>query len=403
MLKDKKDLIVFLEKTCERIAFNNELCTKIREYMLEEYNVPSGMTMDMISRGMLGDKTEFLLYCLIDGIDYATESNHKETFFSAIELDSYAKNKFENDKIKFPIKIQCIQVKEDQWIGATNSRFFMDLRKVQLIKYNANAQRVMKKIIRGEDILFKIVPNKLAIKAISILMEKGLYIPTTITLNIPYDSSAEFYYNENEIIVKSIENFEISDGYHRYLAMCECSDRNPDFNYPMEIRIINFTEEKTRQFIFQEDQKTKMTQSNSKTLDTNRASNNVIDRLNEMSTFDFKGQIGRNEGTINYAAMSDFIEYFYFNEKKIYNNIEIRNVANELKEKFNALAEYDPGYITKPLDFRQLAVIFYIFSIETDLSKAAAMIDNALTSGITKTIKQRKVTKPLFNTISKLL
>lgn len=405
MLKSREELKAFLEKKSEKIVFNNELCQTIREYMLEKYEIPTGTTMDMIARNMLDEQTEFTLFCLIDGIDYATKSNYKINFFSEIEINQYSKEKMESGKIKFPIVIKCDKVAEDQWIGASNSQFFMELRKAQLIKYNANAQRVMKKIIKNENILFKIVPNKIAIKAIRFLMQKNMYIPTAITLNIPYDSNANFYFDEKarELVINEIESFDISDGYHRYLAMSEESDANEQFNYPMEIRIINFTDEKTRQFIFQEDQKTKMARSNSDTMNLNRPSNNVVDRLNEMVTFDFKGQIGRNEGTIDYAALSDLIEYFYFKEKRTYSNLEIRNVANELKDKFNALSEHNSNYINKVLGIKELAIIFYVFNSVLDLTDAVVIIDDALNRGVEKNIRNTRVSKPMFNTISKLL
>jgi len=405
MLKDRKELEQFLSKKCDKINFNNETCIKIREYMLDKYEIPTGTTMDMISRYMFDEQTEFLLFCLLDGIDATDETNYKEEYFTKIEIEQYLNEKFEIRQIHFPLVIKCEKVNDSQWIGATNSQFFMDLRRAQLIKYNVNAQRVMKKIVRGENILFKIVPNKIAIKAIKALMQKNQYIPTPITLNIPYDSDADFYYDEKEreLVIKSLDNFDISDGYHRYLAMCELHDEEPDIQYPMEIRIINFTDEKTRQFIFQEDQKTKMSQSNSRTMNINRASNNVIDRLNEMATFDFKGLIGRNSGTINYAALSDFIEYFYFKEKRPYNNSDIIRAANDIKGKFNALSEFDPVYIDKIYGFKELAIMFVAFDIESDLSKAIEKIDNAFKNEVQKEIKNVNVNKTLINTVSKLI
>ena len=406
MLKDKSELEQFLEKQCELIVFNTELCTKIREYMYEKYNIPTGTTMDMIARSILGSQTEFVLFCLVDGIDYANKTNHKKEFFTEIEIKQYLSEKIETETVKFPIRIKCIQVSSDQWIGVTNTNFFMELRRAQLIKYNANAQRVMKRIIKGESILFKLVPNKMAIKSIRSLMQKGMYIPTTITLNIPYDSNASFYYDEKEmeLVIKDIEAFDISDGYHRFLAMCEESDANDKFNYPMEVRIINFTDEKARQFIFQEDQKTKMAKGNSNAMNMNRPSNNVVDRLNQMSTFEFKGQIGLNEGTINYAALSNIIEYFYFRAKREYSNIDIRNVRDDVKEKLNTLAEYDEKYITKVLGEKELALIFYVFNKEDDLIKACKIIDNAFNKDILKGIRTiGKIAKPLFNAIEEKL
>ena len=406
MLKDRSELEQFLEKQCESIGFNEEVYKKIRNYMLEKYNVPMGITTDMISRNILGNQTLFVLFCLVDGIDYANEANHKGEFFTEIEIKDFLKVKFSPETIKFPIKIKCMQVSSDQWIGVTDANFLMKLRRAQLTNYNKNAQRVMQRIIKGESVSFKLVTNKIAIKAIRNLMKKVMYIPTTITLNIPYESDAEFYYDETnmELVIKNIDAFDISDGYHRFLAMCEETDADNKFNYPIEIRIINFTDEKTRQFIYQEDQKTKMAKSNSNAMNINRPSNNVIDRLNQMTTFEFKGQIGLNEGTINYAALSNVIEYFYFRKKKEYTNAEIRNARDDIKEKMNALAEFDSKYITKPLGEKELSLIFYVFHKEDDIENACMIIDDAFNRDILKGVKTYgKIVKSLFDAIEKKL
>ena len=147
-----------------------------------------------------------------------------------------------------------------------------------------------------------------------------------------------------------------------------------------------------------------MAKGNSEAMNMNRPSNNVVDRLNQMSTFEFKGQIGLNEGTINYAALSSVIEFFYFPKKKEYTNVDIRNARDDIKEKMNYLAEFDPKYITKPLGERELALIFYVFHKEDDMEKACKIIDNAFNNNILKGVKTfGKVAKPLFNAIEKKL
>ena len=42
MLKSRQDLESFLSNKCESIVFNTELCEKIRNYMLEKYNISTG-------------------------------------------------------------------------------------------------------------------------------------------------------------------------------------------------------------------------------------------------------------------------------------------------------------------------------------------------------------------------
>lgn len=405
MLKSRKDLEKYLESQCEKIVFKTEICQKIREYMLDKYNVPTSTTMDMIARNILGSQTLFVLFCLADGIDYVDETDCTKEFFTEIEISSFSSTKLETDSITFPLKIKCDQVTPDQWVGVTDSNFLMQLRKAQLIKYNVNAQRVMSRIIKGENILFKLIPNKIAIGKIKQLMQNKAYVPTTITLNIPYDSDADFYFNDKtrELVINSIKMFDISDGYHRLVAMCELSDSDKEFNYPMEIRIINFTDEKARQFIYQEDQKTHMAKGDSDAMNTNRPSNNVVDRLNQMSTFEFKGQIGLNHGNINYADFSGIIEYFYFSNKKEYKNSEIAKVRDEVKEKLNALAEYYPEYLEKIFNVKELALVFYVFNEENDLSKACETIHKNLKSGCLNSLRAHKIGKPLFKAIEELI
>lgn len=405
MLQNREKLEKFLEKYCENIALRTELSNKIRDYINEKYKIPTGKIMDMISRSMLQEQTEFVLFCLLDGIDSVYNTNHKAEWYTELEISTYSGTVFEIEKIKFPIILNCIKVSDDQWIGAADSDFLLELRKAQLINYNANAQRVMKRIIKGENVIFKIGINKIAIKAIRTLMKNKMYIPTTITLNIPYASDADFVYDEKEkeLIINSIKAFDISDGYHRYLAMCEESEVNKDFKYPIELRIVNFTEEKTRQFIFQEDQKTKMARIDSRTMNTNRESNIVIDRLNEMSSFDLKGYIGRNEGTVSYNGLSEVIEYYYFKGKKKYTNLDIINAANDVKKKLNILTSFNTDYLTKPLGFRELAVIFYCFDIEEDEEKACKMIDNIMGKDLKSLNKYQTMTKAIKREISQLI
>lgn len=405
MLKSREELEVFLEKQNDKIALNNESCEKIRNYLLDKYKIPTGMTMDMIARSLLKNQTDFILYCMLDGIDFLKKEDNTKDFFTKIEIEHYNKETFKIDTITFPIKIKCEEVTKDQWIGVTDTKFFMDLRRAQLIKYNVNAQRVLKRIVKGENILFKIVPNKLAIKSIKNLMKKREYVPTVITLNIPYDSDADFYYNEatRELVINKIESFDISDGYHRYLAMCEAHDEDKEFNYPMELRIINFLDEKTKQFIFQEDQKTKMSQTNSNAMNINRPSNLVIDRLNELPTFDFKGQIGLNSGTINYAELSDVIELFYFKDKKEYTPMEIRKVRDDVRLKMNTLAEYYPEYITRPFNAKELVLIFHLLNAVTDPEAAVEKIHESIENKVLKSLKIKRISKATVKSIQQLL
>jgi hypothetical protein len=80
----------------------------------------------------------------------------------------------------------------------------------------------------------------------------------------------------------------------------------------MELRIVNFTEDKAKQFIWQEDQKTQMRKIDSKSMNMNSSANIVVTRLNENVRCNLKGLISRNEGTIPFGELAELVDYFYF-------------------------------------------------------------------------------------------
>jgi len=376
MLKSKNELEQYLESKIFSFISNTELCQSIYNYAKETYNIPRTLTSDLITmRISLSEASEFVLFCLLDAIEKMTQSKSTkiDSFYTMQEVKTYRVSKFETERIKFPLKYKLMKITEDQWIGSIDIKHLMKLREAQLINYNVNAQRTMQRIIKGNKEIYKITLNQVAINAIESLFQNGIYIPTPFTLNIPQDSMADFYYDEdnNELVIKSLEHFDIIDGYHRYIAACQISDTNPDFNYNMELRIINFSEDKAKQFIYQEDQKTKMRKIDSDSLNMNKAANIVATRLNESSQCNLQGLISRNQGLINLGDLAQLIHYFYFKEylSKEKEKITIILAVKELIENFNLLTEYDIKYLEKKYSFKDLVAIMYTFNYFKDKDK----------------------------------
>ena len=364
MLKTKDELVKKIKPLCEKILFNKEKESNVLTLMLEDFNIPTGITMDLLTgRVNLIDVNDFILFALCSCLDKTNESSNTKNFYTEIEIDGYSKSKYIEEKIKFPIEIKCIPVAPDQWIGSVDVDFLMKLRKAQLINYNINAQRTLQKVVRGERSYYKITLNKDAIKKISENLDKGIYIPNTLTLNMP--ETTEYIYDDNKNIlsIKSIEHFDISDGYHRYIALSQLKDKNPDFNYPMELRIVMFPEDKVKQFIYQEDQKTKMRKIDSDSMNMNAPEIMVVERLNNDVMFNLKGKINRNGGLINYSELAVIIKYFYFkglaSDKSIRRIIEVKD---EIKNKFNSLTEQYPNLLDKNYSFTDLMILFYGFN-----------------------------------------
>lgn len=368
MLKTKQELCNHLYQKCKEIVFDNVAINNVAEEMNQKYNVPTGLATDMIvGREKLEDFTEYMLFVLLDGFDIINSKNEKSVFFTNIEVNGYSRTQFEDVNISFPIRIKCINVDADQWVGATDVQFLMQLRKAQLINYNVNAQRTMRRIVRGEKVSYKIMLNKVAINSIKKSFQNSFYIPNTITLNIPEETEYDFYYDSKncELVIENLTHFDISDGYHRYIAMCQIADSNPDFNYKMELRIINFSIDKVKQFIYQEDQKTKMKRVDSKSMNINSPANIVTDRLNSDPRFNLRGKINRNEGLINYSEFAALVEYLYFKDTKESGTKEIIQIKDDIRDKFNFFTETNIEYLDHRFDYLELAIMLYRFK-ETD-------------------------------------
>lgn len=362
MLTSKRTLAAYLRKQCDRIVFDKDKCEQICNDAYEQHNVTSGTMMDLIAdRTELREASEFLLFVLAEEIDKVNGTNELPKYFTEIEIKGYSKQRLEVEKV-FPLKLHCIRVSTDQYIGATDIDFLMKLRKAQLINYNENAQRTMQRVVRGDKSFYRITLNMGAVKAIQKSLHEGRYIPNTITLNIPEDVNSEYYFDEDSstLVINSLEHFDISDGYHRFMAMCREKDSNPDFDYPVELRIITFSDDKVKQFIFQEDQKTKMRKIDSDSMNMSNQANILVERLNTDSKFDLVGKIQRNGGSINFSELASIIGYQYFKGKK--KNVDTRELVetkNQIRDSFNRFLEMDTANLDKTYDFRDLYVIIY--------------------------------------------
>ena len=376
MLKDKKALEQYLDEQCDRIVIDKDKCKNIYSYANETYNIPKGIILDLVSkRKSMSEATEFILFILLDSIYNALKDDKKilgiDEFYTMQEVQYYRKSKYENENIKFPLIFKMIQIEEDQWVGKIDVKTLMQLRKAQLINYNVNTQRVLQKIVRGDKTSYKITLNQKAVKEIANGYANNTFIPNTISLNMPMEIYPDFYYDEDScsLIIKSIDHFDIIDGYHRMISACQVSDSDSNFNYNMELRIVNFTEDKAKQFIFQEDQKTKMRKIDSNSMNMNNAANIVVTRLNENVRCNLKGMISRNDGIIPFGEFAELVNYFYFKDtnKEKERTITIQAVK-ELTDNFNMLTEYNTKYLEEKMSYKTLLTAMFCFDYFKDNS-----------------------------------
>lgn len=356
MLKEKKELVSYLKTRCGSLVFNQEKLNTLVTEIEKENGVPTGITMDIIAgRTNMEEDNEFLLFLICNKIN----PDKVKEFFTENEINFYQAQQYETNEFEFPLDIKCIQVAPDQWIGVADVNFLIELRKAQLINYNANAQRTMQRVVRGNKEIYKISLNAKALKEIKASLAQGNFIPNTITLNMPEITDWTYDTKKNILTINQLPAFDISDGYHRYVAMCQLKEMNPDFNYPIELRIISFPDDKVKQFIYQEDQKTKMRKVDSASMNMSSPANIVLERLNTDTMFDLKGKLLRNGGQINFGFAGNIVDYLFFKGVKTAPMNEIVAVKDQLKNGINTFVETYPEWFDKKFDFKDTLILIY--------------------------------------------
>ena len=390
MLKTRDVTHDYLDKKCMEIIFNQDKCLELYDYCYLNYNMPKGLTADLVAgRKTFAEVSEFCLFILIEGLDKTYNNQKINFFFTEQEIKTYSKAKYEISNSKFPIEFNVIQVTPAQWIGTIDVQSLMKLRNAQLINYNENAQRALQKIIKGDKEFFKIQINKKAVNDIVDSLKSEMYIPDDLTLNIPEeDIENDFVFDPrtSRLIIKNIKHFDMTDGYHRYLSLCRLYDLNNEFNYNMELRITNFSEEKARQFIWQKDQKTKMRKIDSDSFNTVNPGNIVASKINESSKCNIQGMVAQ-KGNYNYAYVAAWINYLFFPAKmgKADSKLLILEVTKDFIESFNLLTEEDNQYLITTLEYKDIAIIIAVFSLffkteKTNLTKTINYVRNQLTN-----------------------
>lgn len=362
----KEDSVIeWLDAKRKTLIHSTELLNEISELNYTNHSIDYFITNRIISnRAGLKNITSLQLFCTIDSIDKALNENNLAKFYTSNEINNYIKYR-DKISISFPLEIHCIKINNEQYIGKCDVDFLIALRNSQLINYNKNAQRTLRRVAKGDSEYYEISINKTAVKRIQEAYKNGTFISNTITLNIPQDVESDFYYDEKEhiLIINSIEHFDITDGYHRYVAMCKEKDKNPNFNYDMELRLVNFSLDKTRQFIYQEDQKTKMAKSDSDSMNTTRLSNIITERLNADMRFLLKGCIDRNDSLINFAEFSDDLEYIFSLKKSKITNKELMQIEKNIRDNINYLAENNDDILANKYPrIYWFGVLYYILN-----------------------------------------
>ena len=355
MIQAKEKLIEYIRSMCERNIADTAFQRNAMEVLRSRYDIPVGISSDILT---LRDTTQlenpFIAFCLLDTV----KRSMLPSFFTETEIEGYSKAKYIKPKVTFPLRFQMIQVAPDQWIGSITAQKLMQFASSQLIRYNANTQRTMRRVVSGNTEYFKININKKAVASIEESLEADTFIPNTITLNMPEDTS--FSFQNGELRINQMSQFDILDGYHRYVAISKAFNKNNNFDYNMELRIAYWPEEKAQRFISQEDKKTKMLKIDSDSFDMDSIANRIVQRLNMDPLFVLSGQISRNAGIINAPEMAKLINVLWKPPKKAKRDVFVQlanQIREQIKEGMETIIGEKPQLLNQRWDFRFLSCV----------------------------------------------
>lgn len=369
MKQSREELVKLIKRELVKNIGNKGFGQDVINKVHDKYNLPISIISDVVSLRVnpidLSDNELFYI------TDVLLKGKHNDDFFTDDEINYFSTNIYEEHKISFPIKFDMIQIAPDQWIGKITVKELMMLRDYQLIYYNEITQRTLQHVVNRDFEYYQISLNRNAVNAIEDSYDNNSYIPNTITLNLPED--ADYKYVEGKLIIKNVSSFDIIDGYHRYVAISNKYNKDPDFDYPMELRIVCFSVDKAKQFIWQEDQKTKMKKLDSDSFNQNNPANQVIELINQSVLL--RGIISRNNGIIDTGTCSALINVIYFPAAKNVNRKAIIDVKNELIGKFNLLLDLNSSILNTKWDYYFTLATFVLFTEDIPSKKLLSEID----------------------------
>lgn len=413
MKMNRESLENYLIRSFDSYLNEKEKLNSLYYYLRMKYNYTANRVADFLSRrASLAEASEFELFMLLDGKGKLDGRQTLGYYFTDAEISGYGNAKYEaKKKATFPLRFEMIPVADDQWIGVTSAKQLMELRDAQITSYNQNIQRTLQRVIKGNKEYWVIKLNRDAVRSIQHSMEEEQYIPNTITLNIPDNENSDFYYDAKtrSLVINSADRLDLIDGYHRFVAITNATDINDEFDYPMELRITNYPEDKGQRFIYQEDQKTQMSRRDSESYNIDDEAYKLVKKLNGDTMCNLQGKISRNQGVVNFGSMGSVIKKLFFDKvsKKDARKVGLK-AYKEILNGLNVITEYTTEYLDE-YPWKDLIIslitIRYFMENQIDFSglgETVKYVVENLDYDPAK-IKREILTRPLIKSVEELV
>ena len=363
-MKSREELDRHFEDCVARYVSSYDIKNMVADTCRKKYGMKVLRCQMILSGGAaIREVSEVEIFWILDSLQDVVKNANCDLneYFSKNKIEEYGKAKFESVSVKFPIRLDMIASGEDKWIGIINAQTLVRWRSEGYLKYNKNIQRRVKTVLRGGKYIETIDLNLKSVNEMIPLFKEHKFISNVLTFNL--SDTADFYYDPEEkvIIIRSCEGFDMTDGYHRLVALEKVIEEDPNFDYLMELRLTCFSEEKANFFIWQEEQRTPMQKRSIKSYNMDDLANKITRKINESSSCNLSGSIVRG-GLIDFSTFSDCIDYYYIREmKEKEKKVAIVTVPKEVIGCINRLTDDNPDILTWAFTKVDVLVMVYLF------------------------------------------
>lgn len=239
-----------------------------------------------------------------------------------------------------------LQISRDMWTTIVPIQRIADLYNNMAVSYDFRTQRQPRNISMKEGIIQTPDINRSSVEEIRDSLLEGSFIPNTITFNIPIENSSDIKFDKvnNRLIIKE-KVLKVLDGFHRSLGIMAALQNNPDLKYNFIIVITNFTTDKAKQLIVQEDKRNPIAKSYLKSIDEANQYTAVINMLNEDSKSEIRGKIttdyslvASGHSMVTFDFIYDIVEYLW----DVTTFYEAERLSEYLRKYFNHLTSIFP-------------------------------------------------------------
>lgn len=344
---DREILEKELMLVCENIAKDKKIINKVENELLKEHNILPGETRGLIDGTipLMGVSLEMLFVLSKALYKYTKRENiNPEKYFTEVEINEMANFHvvMDTEKDKEVVFENVIQTAEDQFLTTISIQKLAELYKIGRIRYNPETQRNMKYIQYRGTVLKQINLNMTSVDAMKDAMLEGSYIPDEITLNILKTGEEKFHYNSTTqtLVVDANSEIDVVDGFHRSYAILKALTINPNLDFNMELRIVNFDVAKAQRFIIQKNKQNKIAEMHLKSWQQEKLENQVVKKLNESTNNEMQWKITTDVNLLQYNrayVMFDTLAEAIRQCFEIKSQRDVNRITEYLIEFFNEL------------------------------------------------------------------